>query len=81
MTHLTVCYCAPDLPERYNSTPLAASPKHAVPGHAGAFALGNLTAAARLSDLSPDHALTQQWNFIDPDIIAEPITFATAKGH
>ena len=81
MTHLTVYFCAPDLPERYISTPLAASPKYAVPGHAGAFALGNLTAAARLSDLSPDHALAQQLNFIDPDIIAEPIIFASPQGH
>ena len=78
MTRLTACNCAPDLPERYISTPLATSPKHAVPGRAGVFALGNLTAAARLSDLSPDHALAQQLNFINPNIIAEPITFATA---
>lgn len=76
-THLTVCNGAPDLFERYISTPLATSPKHAVPGRAGAFALGNVAAAARLSDLSPDHSLAQQLNFIDPDIIAEPITFAS----
>jgi carboxymethylenebutenolidase len=48
---------------------------------AGKFAVGGLTAAALLHQLSPDYALAEQVSFTDPEIHAEYVTFPSPNGH
>lgn len=48
---------------------------------ASKFAVGGVTAAMLLSQLSPDYALAQQVAFTDPDIVAEYITYPSPNGH
>ena len=48
---------------------------------AGRWAVGGLTAAAILAQLSPDYALAQQVAPDDPDITGEDITYDSPKGH
>lgn len=48
---------------------------------AAKFAVGGLTAAAILSQMSPDYALAQQVAPDDPDIVAEYITYTSSDGN
>ncbi|MFD1695182.1 YghX family hydrolase [Roseibium aestuarii] len=48
---------------------------------AGKFAIGGLTAAMLLDQLSPNYALAQQVAADDPEIVTERITFPSPNGH
>ncbi|KIT15311.1 YghX family hydrolase [Jannaschia aquimarina] len=48
---------------------------------AGKWAVGGVTAAALLGQLSPNYALAQQVAMDDPDISGEDITYASPNGH
>lgn len=48
---------------------------------AGKYAVGGLTAAALLAQLSPDYALAEQVKFTDPDIKATWATYPSPRGH
>ncbi|UWP87913.1 YghX family hydrolase [Aliiroseovarius crassostreae] len=48
---------------------------------AAKFAVGSVTAAMLLDQLSPNYALAEQVSFNDPDISAEYITYPSPQGH
>lgn len=48
---------------------------------AAKYAVGGMTAAMILSQMSPDYAMAQQVAFTDPDILAEYITYPSPDGH
>lgn len=55
--------------------------KRAFLDQAGKFAVGGVTAAMLLKELSPDYALAQQVAPDDPTITAERITYPSPNGH
>ena len=81
MTRLTAKDFAPELLELYDFYAHGRITKREFMDRAGKYAVGGLTAAAILSQLSPDYALAQQVAPDDPAIVAERITYPSPDGH
>ena len=81
MTRLTAKDFAPELLELYDFYAHGRITKREFMDRAGKYAVGGLTAAAILSQLSPDYALAEQVAPDDPAIVAERITYPSPDGH
>ena len=81
MTRLTARDFAPELLELYDFYAHGRITKREFLDRAGKYAVGGLTAAAILSQMSPDYALAQQVAPDDPAILAERITYPSPDGH
>jgi carboxymethylenebutenolidase len=81
MTRLTARDFAPELLELYDFYAHGKITKREFLDRAARYAVGGLTAAAILSQMSPDYALAQQVAPDDPDIVAERITYPSPDGH
>lgn len=81
MTRLTAKDFAPELLELYDFYAHGRITKREFLDRAGKYAVGGLTAAAILSQMSPDYALAQQVAPDDPAIEAERITYPSPDGH
>lgn len=81
MTRLTARDFAPELLELYDFYAHGKITKREFLDRAGKYAVGGLTAAAILSQMSPDYALAQQVPPDDPAIAAERIAYPSPEGH
>lgn len=81
MTRLTAKDFAPELLELYDFYAHGKITKRQFLDGAAKYAVGGLTAAAILSQMSPNYALAQQVAPDDPDIVAERITYPSPDGH
>lgn len=81
MMRLTAKDFAPELLELYDFYAHGRITKREFLDRAAKYAVGGLTAAAILSQMSPDYALAQQVAPDDPDIVAERITYPSPDGH
>lgn len=81
MMRLTAKDFAPELLELYDFYAHGRITKREFLDRAAKYAVGGLTAAAILSQMSPDYALAQQVAPDDPDIVAERITYPSPEGH
>lgn len=80
-TRLTAKDFPPELLELYDFYVHGRISKREFLDRAGRFAVGGVTAAVLLSQLTPNYALAQQIKFTDPDIVAEYITFSSPNGN
>ncbi|MGL4281438.1 MAG: YghX family hydrolase [Albidovulum sp.] len=81
MTRLTAKDFAPELLELYDFYAHGRITKREFIDRAAKYAVGGLTAAAILSQMSPNYALAQQVAPDDPEIVAERITYPSPDGH
>ncbi|WP_126976422.1 YghX family hydrolase [Frigidibacter oleivorans] len=81
MTRLTAKDFHPDLLELYDYYAHGRITKREFLDRAATYAVGGLTAAAILSQMSPDYAMAQQVEFTDPEILPEYITYPSPEGH
>lgn len=81
MTRLTARDFPPELLELYDGYAHGRVTKREFLDRAATFAVGGLTAAAILSQMSPDYALAEQVKADDPGIVAETITYPSPDGH
>jgi carboxymethylenebutenolidase len=81
MTRMTAKDFPPELLELYDGYAHGRISKREFLDRAGKFAIGGLTAATILAQMSPDYALAQQVGSTDPDIAAEYITYPSPDGH
>ncbi|MBT9372848.1 YghX family hydrolase [Rhizobium sp. CSW-27] len=81
MTRLTARDFPQELLELYDFYAHGRITKREFLDRAAKFAVGGMTAAALVAQLSPDYALAQQVEVTDPDIVAEYITYASEKGN
>ncbi|SIQ38109.1 carboxymethylenebutenolidase [Rhizobium sp. RU35A] len=81
MTRLTARDFPQELLELYDFYAHGKITKREFLDRAAKFAVGGMTAAALVAQLSPDYALAQQVEFTDPDILPEYITYASEKGN
>ena len=81
MTRMTAKDFPPELLELYDGYAHGRISKREFLDRAGKFAIGGLTAATILAQMSPDYALAQQVGSTDPDIVAEYITYPSPEGH
>lgn len=81
MTRLTAKDFQPELLELYDYYAHGKITKREFLDRAAKYAVGGLTAAAILRQLSPDYALAQQVPANDPDIVVETITYPSPDGH
>lgn len=81
MTRLTAKDFHPDLLELYDYYAHGRISKREFLDRAARYAVGGLTAAAILSQMSPDYAMAQQVEFTDPEIVPEYITYPSPEGH
>lgn len=81
MTRLTARDFPQELLELYDFYAHGRITKREFLDRAAKFAVGGMTAAVLVAQLSPDYALAQQVEVTDPDIVAEYITYASEKGN
>jgi len=81
MTRLTAKDFSQELLELYDYYAHGRITKREFLEQAGKYAVGGLTAAAILAQLSPNYALAEQVSFTDPDIVASYITYPSPNGH
>lgn len=81
MTRMTAKDFPPELLELYDGYAHGRISKREFLDRAGKFAIGGLTAATILAQMSPNYALAQQVGSTDPDIVAEYITYPSPEGH
>ncbi len=81
MTRLTAKDFSPELLELYDFYAHGKITKREFLDRAGKYAVGGLTAATILSQMSPDYALAEQVPPDDPTIVAERIAYPSPEGH
>jgi carboxymethylenebutenolidase len=81
MTRMTAKDFPPELLELYDGYAHGRISKREFLDRAGRFAVGGLTAAAILAQMSPNYAMAQQVAASDPDIVAEYITYSSPEGN
>lgn len=81
MTRLTAKDFAPELLELYDFYAHGRITKRQFLDGAAKYAVGGLTAAAILGQMSPNYALAEQVAPDDPEIVAERITYPSPEGH
>ena len=81
MERLTASHFAPELLELYDYYAHGRINRREFLDRAAAFTFAGMTASALLASLSPNYALAEQVQFTDPDILAEYVSYPSAKGH
>lgn len=81
MTRMTAKDFPQELLELYDFYAHGVITKREFMDRAARFTVGGLTAAALLSQLSPNYVLAEQVSFTDPDIVAEYVTYPSPNGH